>query len=158
MRMGTQGRQGWGVESKRKVGAGLHTWYLEVNEDGGNQHPKALQEVSQHVHKGRPDAGVPQGQGLPGPLLQRCILCPPRPVAVGRPSLVQHKSHSEGEAEQLSPGGLLLASSTHFHAPSSHLPGALSPPVFSLFSQSPEESNTVQERQTELPGGRNTWY
>ena len=66
------------------------------------------------MHKGCPDAGVPQGQGLPRPLLQRCILRPPRPVAVGGPGLVQHKGHSEGEAEQLSPGGLFLASSALF--------------------------------------------
>ena len=69
MGKGTQGRQGWDVERRGQDWAGLHTWYLEVDEDGGNQHPKALQEVSQHVHKGCPDAGVPQGQGLPGPLL-----------------------------------------------------------------------------------------
>lgn len=117
-REGGAGGWNWG----RKAGAGLHRWYLEVDEDGGGQHPKALQKVPQHVHKGRPDAGVPQGQGLPGPLLQRCILCPPGPVAVVGPGLVQHKGHSEGEAEQLSPGDLLPGSSAHFHTSSSHLP------------------------------------
>lgn len=92
------------------------------------------------MHKGRPDAGVPHGQGLPRPLLQRCILCPPRPVAVGGPSLVQHKGHSEGEAEQLSPGGLLPASSALFPRL------LLSPPqdpLLHLFSQAQEEDNLV---------------
>lgn len=99
------GRRGLGCGVVgRKAGAGLQQWYLEVDEDGGSQYPKALQEVPQHVHKCCPDAGVPQGQGLFRPLLQRCILCSPRPVAVGGPSLVQHKGHSEGEAKQLSPG------------------------------------------------------
>lgn len=89
-------------------------WYLKVDEDGGSQHPKALQKVPQHVHKGCPDAGVSQGQGLPRPFLQWRILSPPRPMAVGGPGLVQHKGHSEGEAEPLSPGSLLPASSALF--------------------------------------------
>lgn len=117
------GRRGLGCGVVgRKAGAGLQQWYLEVDEDGGSQYPKALQEVPQHVHKCCPDAGVPQGQGLFRPLLQRCILCSPRPVAVGGSSLVQHKGHSEGEAKQLSPGACSWPPMPHLHAPFSHLP------------------------------------
>lgn len=104
------------------------------------------------MHKGCPDAGVPQGQGLPWPLLQRRILCPPRPVAVGGPGLVQHKGHSEGEAEQLSPGGPFLASSALFPCLPTSPPGALSPPSFSPFSQPGEEDSIGQERQIVQPG------
>lgn len=74
--------------------------YLEVDEDGGGQDPQALEEISQHMHKGSPDTGVFQGVSVP--LLQRCILCAPRSMAVGGPSLVQHKGHSEGEGERFS--------------------------------------------------------
>lgn len=146
----------WG----RKARAGLCAQYLEVDEDRGGQYPKALQEVPQHMHKGCPDAGVPQGQGLPGPLLQRCILRPPRPVAVGGPSLVQHKGHSEGEAEQLSPRGPFLASSALFPH-SLHLPlpppGALSPPIFSLLSQ-PQTKTTSAKGDKSCSLGDITLY
>lgn len=37
------------------------------------------------MHKGSPDTGVSQGQWVPVPLLQWCILCTPRSVAVGAP-------------------------------------------------------------------------
>lgn len=70
--------------------------YLEVDEDGGSQDPQALEEISQHMHKGSPDTGVSQGQRVSLPFLQRCILCAPRSMAVGGSSLVQHKGHSEG--------------------------------------------------------------
>lgn len=135
----------WG----RKARAGLCAQYLEVDEDRGGQYPKALQEVPQHMHKGCPDAGVPQGQGLPRPLLQRCILRPPRPVAVGGPSLVQHKGHSEGEAEQLSPGGPFLASSALFphslHLPLS--PQSSFPTYFLPTFPAPDKDNIGQGRQ-----------
>lgn len=142
------GEEGWG----RPYGL-----YLEVDEDGGSQHPKALQEIPQHMDKGCPDASVPQGQGLPRPLLQWRILGPPRPMAVGGPSLVQHKGHSEGEAEWLRPGILLLASSALFpHLPPLTFPGALSLPIVSLFSQTQEEDNFVQERPIVQPRDKNT--
>lgn len=108
------------------------------------------------MHKGCPDAGVPQGQGqgLPGPLFQRCILRTPRTMAVGGAGLVQHKGHSEGGAEQLSPGSLFLASSTLFPISSAPLPRALSPPILSLFSQPQEEDSIVEVRQIVQPEER----
>lgn len=91
------------------------SWYLEVDEDRGSQDPEALKEISQHMHKGSPDTGVSQGQWVPVPLLQRCILCTPRSMAVGGSSLVQHKGHSEeGEQfRQMAP--LTFPYSTHLH-------------------------------------------
>lgn len=150
------GRKGWGAGSQEEGWGKPDGQYLEVDEDGGSQHPKALQEIPQHMHKGRPDAGVPQGQGLLGPLLQRCILSPPRPMAVGGPSLVQHKGHSEGEAEPLSPAAapsLLCPIST----PPLSSPGALSPPIVSLFFQ-PQEEDIVQERPLMQHQGKNTAF
>lgn len=47
------------------------------------------------MHKGSPDTGVSQGQRVSMPLLQGCILCTPRSMAVGGSGLVQHKGHSE---------------------------------------------------------------
>lgn len=77
--------------------------YLEVDKDGGNQDPDALNEIPQHVNKGSPDTGVSQAQGVgwgPTPLLQRCILWTPRSMTVGGASLVQHKGHSGGGGER----------------------------------------------------------
>lgn len=148
------GRKGWSARLWEEGWGRPDGQYLEVDEDGGSQHPKALQEIPQHMHKGRPDAGVPQGQGLLWPLLQRCILSPPRPMAVGGPSLVQHKGHSEREAEPLSP-----AAAPSLLCPISTLPlsspGALPPPIASLFFQ-PQEEDIVQERQIMQPQGKNT--
>lgn len=47
------------VPGRREQGRVRAGRYLEVDEDGGGQNPKALQEVPQHVHKGCPDTGVP---------------------------------------------------------------------------------------------------
>lgn len=43
--------------------------YLEVDENRGSQDPKALKEISQHMHKGSPDTGVSQGHWVSMPLL-----------------------------------------------------------------------------------------
>jgi hypothetical protein len=43
--------------------------YLEVDEDRGCQDPKALKEVSQHMHKGSPDTRVSQGHWVSMPFL-----------------------------------------------------------------------------------------
>lgn len=125
------------------AGGGLRAQYLEVDEDRGGQYPKALQEVPQHMHKGCPDAGVPEGQGLPWPLLQRCILRSPRPVAVRGAGLVQHKRHSEGEAEQLSPGGLFPASSALFPHLSTSPPQEPFLHLFSPYFPSPRRKTTL---------------
>lgn len=110
------------------------------------------------MHKGCPDAGVPQGQGLPWPLLQRCILRPPRPVAVGGPGLVQHKGHSEGEAEQLSPGGLFPAPSALFPRLSTSPPRErflhLCPPYF----PSPRRKTTLAKGHKSCSLGEKILY
>lgn len=87
------GPKGADREEEGANGVGHLVLGLEVDEDRGSQDPEALKEIAQHMHKGSPDTGVSQGQWVPVPLLQWCILCTPRSVAVGGSSLVQHKGH-----------------------------------------------------------------
>lgn len=83
---GDPGKAGLGYrEARGENWAGLHTWYLEVDEDGGNQHPKALQESPPNLDAQEPPGRwcSPRGKGSQDPSSSGAYSWPPRPVAVG---------------------------------------------------------------------------
>lgn len=72
----------------------MGTTHLEVDDGGGHQDTKALQQVTHHVDKGCTDAGAARQGSVAGQAASRALQLLVAPVAVDGGGLVQDVGHA----------------------------------------------------------------